>query len=122
MSSSKMSDSKQNIKESLFSTNFQTNLSQEQKAWRPLHLLNLYRLLISGIFVALIFSNTEIRPFGLIHPELFKIVSFGYLIASILNGFYYSLALAGIMVSNSCAYITGFWRHYSDYACQWRCH
>ncbi len=87
MSSSKTPDSKQKIKESLFSANFQTNLSQEQKAWRPLHLLNLYRLLISGIFVALIFSNTEIRPFGLIHPELFKIVSFGYLIASILNGF-----------------------------------
>ena len=64
----------------------QKQLSYELKQWRPLHFLNLYRLLISGIFVILIFSNLQIKPFGITYPELFQIVSFAYLIASILNG------------------------------------
>lgn len=74
------------LRDSLFSSDFQSRFTDEQKSWRPLHLLNLYRLLISGIFVALIFSNTQVKPFGIFNPELFQIVSFGYLIASILNG------------------------------------
>lgn len=69
-----------------FLPDFNATMSQEQKYWRPLHLLNLYRLLISGIFVALIFSNMEVKPFGVINPELFQIISFGYLVASILFG------------------------------------
>ena len=60
--------------------------SQEQRQWRPLHFLNLYRLLVSGIFVSLIFSNIQIKPFGDTNPELFQIVSFAYFIASILSG------------------------------------
>ena len=60
--------------------------SYEQLQWRPLHFLNLYRLLISGIFVTLIFTNTQVKPFGISHPNLFQIVSFAYLIGSILNG------------------------------------
>ncbi|MCW8930174.1 MAG: ATP-binding protein [Gammaproteobacteria bacterium] len=71
---------------SFFLSDFKPALSQEQKAWRPLHFLNLYRLLISGIFVALIFSNLQVKPFGATQPELFQIVSFAYLIASILIG------------------------------------
>ena len=71
---------------SLFSSDFKPALTREQKQWRPLHLLNLYRLLISGIFIVLIFSNVQIKPFGTSQPELFQIVSFGYLIASILIG------------------------------------
>jgi len=58
----------------------------ENRQWRPLHFLNLYRLLISGIFVTLIVSNVEVKPFGATNPELFQIVTFIYLIASILNG------------------------------------
>ena len=61
-------------------------LTEEQKQWRPLHFLNLYRLLIASFFLTLIFSNTQIKPFGLEHPQLFQIVSIGYFIASILNG------------------------------------
>jgi two-component system sensor histidine kinase PilS (NtrC family) len=56
------------------------------KKWRPLHFLNLYRLLLAGIFVILIFSNVHIKPFGLDNTELFQIVSIGYLIATILFG------------------------------------
>ncbi len=62
------------------------NLTEEQKLWRPLHFLNLYRLLISSFFLTLIFSNTPIKPFGMEHPQLFQIISIGYFIASILNG------------------------------------
>ncbi len=71
---------------SFFLPDFNPIISREQKSWRPLHLLNLYRLLISGIFVVIIFSNTQISPFGSTHPELFQIASFAYLATSILNG------------------------------------
>ncbi len=73
-------------KASFLLPDFNPLISPEQKSWRPLHLLNLYRLLISGIFVAIIFSNMQIKPFGSTHTELFQIASFGYLIASVLNG------------------------------------
>lgn len=63
-----------------------TSLYTEDKQWRPLHFLNLYRLLISGIFVSLVFSEVQIKPFGLEHPQLFQIVSIGYFIVSILSG------------------------------------
>ncbi|MCP3849453.1 MAG: hypothetical protein GY694_04325, partial [Gammaproteobacteria bacterium] len=76
----------QNEPESFFLTDFSPTLSQEQKRWRPLHFLNLYRLLISGIFIAIIFSGIQVSPFGLSQPELFQIVSFGYFIASVLIG------------------------------------
>jgi len=85
-SSAKQSITNKKADHSFFLPNFKPTFSQEQKSWRPLHLLNLYRLLISGIFVALIFSNIQINPFGSSHPELFQIVSFGYLIASIIIG------------------------------------
>ncbi len=63
-----------------------SSLYTEDKQWRPLHFLNLYRLLISGIFVSLVFSEVQIKPFGLEHPQLFQIVSIGYFIVSILSG------------------------------------
>ncbi len=63
-----------------------SGLSAEEKHWRPLHFLNLYRLLISSIFITLVYSEVQIKPFGLEHPQLFQIVSIGYFIASILNG------------------------------------
>ncbi|MCU7835747.1 MAG: hypothetical protein KZQ83_10930 [gamma proteobacterium symbiont of Taylorina sp.] len=71
---------------SLFLPEFIPTFSQEQKQWRPLHLLNLYRLLISGIFSSLIFADIQLNPFGMMEPELFQIISFAYLTASFLNG------------------------------------
>jgi len=70
----------------LFLPEFMPSFSQEQKQWRPLHLLNLYRLFISGIFVSLIFADIQLNPFGMMDPELFQIISFAYLTASFLNG------------------------------------
>jgi two-component system sensor histidine kinase PilS (NtrC family) len=71
---------------SFFLSEFKPDFTQEQKSWRPLHLLNLYRLLISGMFVSLIFSNIQISPFGITQPQLFQIASFAYLTGSILIG------------------------------------
>ncbi len=85
-----MSNSEQSVKQksghSFFLPEFSPGLNQEQKSWRPLHLLNLYRLLVSGIFVSLIFANIQISPFGNTHPELFQIASFAYAAGSILIG------------------------------------
>ncbi len=78
-------DKKKSTK-SFFLPDFTPSFTREQERWRPLHLLNLYRLLLSGIFVSLIFSNTLLAPFGVTSPELFQVTSFAYLLASILNG------------------------------------
>lgn len=73
-------------KQSLFLPKFTPTFSVEEKQWRPLHLLNLYRLFISGIFVSLIFTGVKLPPFGIMLPELFQFISFAYLTVSFLNG------------------------------------
>ncbi|MCU7798928.1 MAG: ATPase [gamma proteobacterium symbiont of Lucinoma myriamae] len=85
MSKSELSEQKK-TGHSFFLPEFKPDFTQEQKSWRPLHFLNLYRVLISGIFVSLIFSNIQISPFGVTHPELFQITSFAYLTGSLLIG------------------------------------
>ena len=72
--------------QTLFLPKFTPAFSAEEKQWRPLHLLNLYRLFISGIFVSLIFANIKLPPFGSMFPELFQFMSFAYLTISFLNG------------------------------------
>ena len=72
--------------QSLFLPEFAPTFSIKEKQWRPLHLLNLYRLFISGIFVSLVFTNIELTPFGMMLPELFQFISFAYLTASFING------------------------------------
>jgi two-component system sensor histidine kinase PilS (NtrC family) len=62
-------------------------LSLADKQWRPLHFLNLYRLLLSGLFVSLVFAEVQIKPFGNSNPYLFQIVCLAYLLISLLNGF-----------------------------------
>lgn len=62
-------------------------LSPTDKLWRPLHFLNLYRLLLSGLFVSLIFAEVQLKPFGDSNPHLFQVVCLAYLVISLLNGF-----------------------------------
>ena len=76
---------KKNTK-TLFLPEFAPVFSEQEQHWRPLHLLNLYRLFISGIFVSLIFAQIKLSPFGVMLPELFQLVSFAYLTASFING------------------------------------
>ncbi|MBE9525743.1 MAG: hypothetical protein IME94_02115 [Proteobacteria bacterium] len=73
-------------KQSLFLPKFTPTFSVEEKQWRPLHLLNLYRLFISGILVSLIFTGVKLPPFGIMLPELFQFMSFAYLTASFIIG------------------------------------
>lgn len=80
------SSAKSKAESSLFLPEFTPSFSAQQKQWRPLHLLNLYRLFLSGIFISLIFSNTQLKPFGSTDPELFQIISFIYITISFLNG------------------------------------
>ena len=80
------SSHKKQGKFSLFLNKFEPDFNPQQKAWRPLHLLNLYRLLISGIFASFLFFNITLNPFGSTYPELFKIVSLAYFSGSLLIG------------------------------------
>ncbi len=73
-------------KPSFFLNEFEPDFTQQQRSWRPLHLLNLYRLLISGIFASLFFSGMILNPFGNTYPELFEIISLAYFSGSILIG------------------------------------
>ena len=70
----------------IFLPDFNPDFSEQEKPWRPLHLLNLYRLFISGFFVSLIFANVKLSPFGIMEPELFHLISFAYLTISFING------------------------------------
>ena len=72
--------------QTVFLPDFNPAFSERDKQWRPLHLLNLYRLFISGFFVSLIFANITLSPFGVMQPELFQLISFAYLTASFING------------------------------------
>ncbi len=48
--------------------------------WRPLRLFNFYRLLLSGFFVLLTFSDLSIRPIGEHNQTLFDGVAIIYLL------------------------------------------
>ncbi len=51
--------------------------------WRPLQLLNLYRLLISGGLSALFFAESYHSLFNGINPAPLVVISFGYLLCSL---------------------------------------
>ena len=55
--------------------------------WRPLRLFNLYRLLLSGLFVVLVFSDVSIKPIGEYNPPLFNSVTILYLLFAITTCF-----------------------------------
>ncbi len=52
--------------------------------WKPLGLLNLYRLLLSGFFLALILQDAPPRPLGEFAPHVFLILSLAYLTFTII--------------------------------------
>ncbi|MBI3772311.1 MAG: ATPase [Gammaproteobacteria bacterium] len=51
--------------------------------WRALRLLNLYRLILAGLFVILAYTNTDLPAVGQFFPELFATTAVIYLIAAI---------------------------------------
>lgn len=52
-------------------------------AWQPLRLLNLYRLILSGLFVVLAYANFEFPTVGQFNPQLFTTVAIVYFIIAL---------------------------------------
>jgi two-component system sensor histidine kinase PilS (NtrC family) len=59
--------------------------TEQNSNWRPLRLLNLYRMILAGLFLVL--SANNIQPLAEHNPELFQYTAFSYLIAGILFSF-----------------------------------
>lgn len=55
--------------------------------WRSLHYLNLYRIVLSGIFVASIFIEKHISVLGTFDPIVFAVVSYTYLSIAVFASF-----------------------------------
>ena len=55
--------------------------------WTPLHFFNLYRAVISGLFVVLMVWDSAPRPLGIVDQELFLSVALMYFLFSIACGF-----------------------------------
>ena len=59
----------------------------DNNAWRSLHFLNLYRIILAGIFVTSIFIEKNLPVFGSLDPVGFAITSYIYLVISVLASF-----------------------------------
>jgi two-component system sensor histidine kinase PilS (NtrC family) len=59
----------------------------DSSTWRSLHYLNLYRIVLAGIFVASIFVEKHLSVLGAFDPVAFAIVSYGYLSIAALASF-----------------------------------
>ncbi|MGD8711196.1 MAG: ATPase, partial [Thiohalophilus sp.] len=59
-------------------------MESEAEVWRPLALLNLYRLIISGLFTGLFYSGFLLPPLASYNPLLFHITSLIYFALAII--------------------------------------
>ena len=59
----------------------------DHKTWKSLHYFNLYRIILSGLFVASIFVEKHISILGSSDPVLFALASYGYLSIAVLASF-----------------------------------
>ncbi|MDT8382983.1 MAG: ATP-binding protein [Gammaproteobacteria bacterium] len=50
-----------------------------ERAWRPLHYLNLYRITLAALFVSAVFVKGNLPVLGSANPSLFQTISFVYL-------------------------------------------
>jgi len=62
------------------------NLASE-RAWRPLHLLNLYRITLAALFVSAIFLKGNLPILGSHNASLFQAISFIYLGIALITSF-----------------------------------
>ncbi len=63
------------------------NNPPSRQTWRPLHLFNLYRLVIAGLFAVFAFSDLNLKSFGEYNPTLFKWIAALYLLVCLANAF-----------------------------------
>lgn len=59
----------------------------DSNTWKSLHYLNLYRIILTGLFVASIFVEKHISVLGSSDPVLFAVVSYAYLSIAVLASF-----------------------------------
>lgn len=59
----------------------------DSQTWRPLRLLNLYRLMLAGLFAALALGPIELDPLGKFAPGLFTTAAVLYLAGAIASSF-----------------------------------
>ena len=59
----------------------------DANTWRSLHFLNLYRIVLAGIFVASIFVEKHLSVLGTFDPVAFAIISYAYLSIAVLASF-----------------------------------
>ena len=63
--------------------------------WRPLRLLNFYRVILSGAFLIVAALDLSIKPLGTYSPELFTITAGGYFLAACISALTISLRRPG---------------------------
>ena len=59
----------------------------DTSVWKSLHFLNLYRIILAGIFVTSIFIEKNLPVFGSLDPVGFAITSYVYLVIGVLASF-----------------------------------
>lgn len=59
------------------------NANAQPQTWRPLELLNLYRLISSALLTFVALAHVQLIPLGEQNPVLFIVVSLAYLLASL---------------------------------------
>ena len=69
-----------------------------ERAWRPLHYLNLYRITLAALFVSALFVRGNLPLLGETNPALFQNVSFIYLGVALLASFAIRLRWADFRV------------------------
>ena len=58
--------------------------SAQPPTWRPLELLNLYRLIASSLLTFVALAHVQFIPLGELNPAMFIVVAIGYLLTSLL--------------------------------------
>lgn len=59
----------------------------DSNTWKSLHYLNLYRIVLAGIFVASIFVEKHLSVLGTLDPVAFAVVSYAYLSIAVFASF-----------------------------------
>ncbi len=67
--------------------NFSSWQTEQNYNWRPLRLLNLYRMIIAGLFLVMVLSASDIQPLAQHNRELFQYTTLVYLLIGILFSF-----------------------------------
>lgn len=65
----------------------QAGMERQANNWRALHYFNLYRILVTLLFVALIWTGSLPEPLGIYHQQLFSFVTHLYFLLAILFTF-----------------------------------